>query len=136
MRHLDASFVIELLDENPEAVEYVTDHPGPYATSTLALFEVLIGEVSSAGPARVNETRSAIESTIGVIDLDAEIAAGVPELQKHLQNGGEPMSPRDLLIAATAKATGATLIAADRDFDNDGLRELMDVEYRPCSHSD
>lgn len=100
------------------------------------MFEVLIGEVYSSGPARIGETRSAIESTIDVIDLDAGIAAGGAELQKRLQHRGEPMSPRDLLIAATAKATGATIVAADCDFDNDGLRELMDVEYRPFDRSD
>ena len=37
------------------------------------------------------------------------------------------MSVRDLLIAATARSTGAELVVVDEDFETDTLEDVMDT---------
>jgi predicted nucleic acid-binding protein len=37
------------------------------------------------------------------------------------------MSPRDLLVAATARSIGDELVVSDADSDTDGLHELVAV---------
>ena len=37
------------------------------------------------------------------------------------------MSPRDLMIAATARSEGKELVVSDADFDTEGLRELLSI---------
>ena len=39
------------------------------------------------------------------------------DLGAHLRRGGRPIGQNDLWIAATALATGATLLTTDTDFD-------------------
>ena len=48
-------------------------------------------------------------------------------MQDQLMDDGERMAARDLLIAATARSTGAELIVADSDFETRLLTDLMDV---------
>jgi predicted nucleic acid-binding protein len=44
-----------------------------------------------------------------------------------LRANGKEMSVRDLLIAATARSTGAELVVADSDFQTDVLADYMTV---------
>jgi hypothetical protein len=48
-------------------------------------------------------------------------------MQSRSLESGSPLSPRDLMIAATARAEGKELAVSDTDFDTDGLRELLTV---------
>lgn len=43
------------------------------------------------------------------------------------------MSPRDLVIAATARSEAKELVVSDADFDIEGVRELLSVrKFGPC----
>jgi tRNA(fMet)-specific endonuclease VapC len=63
------------------------------------------------------------EETLLIVD----ISAGAPELlEAYVEidcfSKGRSMGKNDLWIAATAKATGSTLVTADKDFDHLGSR--------------
>jgi hypothetical protein len=48
-------------------------------------------------------------------------------MQNRLLDFGTPMSPRDLMIAATARSEGEELVVSDADFETGALRELLSV---------
>lgn len=54
-----------------------------------------------------------------IVDVNREpVLAAYAELSAHLKRAGTPMGQQnDLWIAATARATGATLLTTDKDFD-------------------
>jgi hypothetical protein len=61
------------------------------------------------------------------IDFSEEVAFEATRMQSRLLESGAPMSPRDLMIAATARSEGKELVVSDTDFETDGLRELLSV---------
>jgi len=61
------------------------------------------------------------------LELNDQIALEATRIQDQLMDDGERMAARDLLIAATARSTGAELIVADFDFETRLLTDLMDV---------
>jgi predicted nucleic acid-binding protein len=61
------------------------------------------------------------------LELNDQIALEATRIQDQLMDDGERMAARDLLIAATARSTGAELIVADSDFETRLLTDLMDV---------
>lgn len=48
-------------------------------------------------------------------------------IQEKLRANGEEIAVRDLLIAATARSTGAELVVTDSDFETDVLDSYMTV---------
>ncbi len=61
------------------------------------------------------------------LDLNENIALEAARIQDQLLDDGERMATRDLLIAATARSTGAELVVADDDFETRLLTDLMNV---------
>ncbi|WP_256948702.1 PIN domain-containing protein [Halorubrum ezzemoulense] len=103
---------------------FVEDRGQPYLTSALYVFEVLNGKVS-AGTTDVVAIR---QDFGGVQSLELnDHALEAARIQDQLMDDGERMAARDLLIAATARSTGAELIVADSDFETRLLTDLMDV---------
>ena len=50
-----------------------------------------------------------------------------PRIQNELRRDGDEMAVRDLLIAATARSTGAELVVTDADFETSYLQGFVDV---------
>ena len=48
-------------------------------------------------------------------------------IQSGLRSDGDEMAVRDLLIAATARSTGAELVVSDPDFETEHIEELLAV---------
>ena len=42
---------------------------------------------------------------------------------------GEPLAPRDALVAGAAKGLGERLVVSDADFDVPGVRDAVDVDF-------
>jgi predicted nucleic acid-binding protein len=61
------------------------------------------------------------------LELNERIAIQAAQLQDRLRSSGELMTPRDVLIAATARSTGDLLVVADADFEVDDLDEFVPV---------
>ena len=53
-----------------------------------------------------------------IVDVSREpVLEAYADLSAHLKRAGRPIGQNDLWIAATARATGATLLTIDTDFD-------------------
>ena len=48
-------------------------------------------------------------------------------IRNGLRSDGDEMAVRDLLIAATARSTGAELVVSDSDFETEHIEELLAV---------
>jgi predicted nucleic acid-binding protein len=123
---LDSSVIIDYLDGVEEVVEFVDEQP-VLATSSICIYEVLAGEVFSAGEPDLTEARENF-GRVAAVDFSEEVAYEAARMQSRLLESGTPMSPRDLMVAATARSEGKELVVSDTDFDTDGLRELLTVQ--------
>lgn len=53
-----------------------------------------------------------------IVDVNREpVLTAYADLSAHIKRAGTPMGQNDVWIAATARATGATLLTIDKDFD-------------------
>lgn len=125
MTFLDSSVIIDLLQGVPQVVEEVEKRGQPYLTSSLCVYEVIDGKLG-AGDTDVTEVRQQFGG-VQAIDLNEQIALEAARMQDALMNDGECMPVRDVLIAATARSTGAELLVSDPDFQTNPLSELMTV---------
>ena len=125
MTVLDSSVVIDYLDGVDDVVEFVDEQP-VLRTSSICVYEVLAGEVFSSGEPDLVGARADF-GRVTAIDFSEDVALEAARLQSRLVENGEPMSPRDLFVAATARSVGDELVVSDADFDTDGLRELVAV---------
>jgi predicted nucleic acid-binding protein len=127
MTFLDSSVIIHYLDGSDAIVEYVDDETSPpYFTSSLCVYEVLMGEVHAPGETDLHAQRERF-SWVQSLELNERIAIQAAQLQDRLRSSGELMTPRDVLIAATARSTGDLLVVADADFEVDDLDEFVPV---------
>jgi hypothetical protein len=122
---LDSSVIIDYLDGVKEVVEFVDEQP-VLVTSSICIYEVLAGEVFSAGETDLVGARANF-GRVTALDFSEETALEAARMQNRLLESGNPMSPRDLMIAATARSEGKELVVSDADFDTEGLRELLPV---------
>lgn len=125
MTFLDSSVIIDYLDGIEEIVEFVDEQP-VLVTSSICIYEVLAGEVFSAGETDLVGARENF-GRVTALDVSEEVAFEAARMQTRLLQTGSPMSPRDLMIAATARSEGKELVVSDADFDTEGLRELLSV---------
>lgn len=125
MTVLDSSVIIDYLDGVADVVEFVDEQP-VVVTSSICIYEVLAGEVFSAGEPDLIEARKHF-GRVAAVDVSEEVAFEAARMQRQLLDAGTPTSPRDLMVAATARSEGTELVVSDTDFDTDGLRELLTV---------
>lgn len=95
------------------------------AIAAITAAELLVG-VELADVAR-RDTRGAfvedILATIPVEEYDLDVARAHARLLAHVRRTGTPRGAHDLIIAATATATGRTVVTADAT----GFEQLPDV---------
>lgn len=125
MSFLDSSVIIDYLDGVGAVVEFVDDQ-SVLVTSSICVYEVLAGEVFTAGETDLVGARENF-GRVTALDFTEDVAFEAARMQDRLLESGNPLSPRDLMIAATARADGRELVVSDADFDTDGLRELLTV---------
>lgn len=114
MTFLDSSAIIDMLGGVGDTVECIESHGTPYLTSSICIFEVLEGVLGSG----TTDMMAARQQFGGVraIEFNEDIAIEAARLQNALLADGEPMAPRDLMIAATARTAGDHLVVNDADF--------------------
>jgi hypothetical protein len=122
---LDTSVIIDMLEDVAETVQAVEARGQPYLTSSLCVYEVIDGALGT-GKTDVVEVRQQFGG-VEALDLSEQIALEAGRLQDQLMADGERMATRDLLIAATARSTGAELVVADSDFETETLENVLDV---------
>ncbi|MFB6119375.1 type II toxin-antitoxin system VapC family toxin [Halosegnis sp.] len=125
MTCLDSSVIIDYLDGVEDIVEFVDAQP-TLVTSSICIYEVLAGEVFAAGETDLLSARENF-GRVTAVDFSEAVAFEAARLQNRLLEAGTPMSPRDLMIAATARSEGTELAVSDADFDTDGLQDHLSV---------
>lgn len=125
MTLLDSSVIIDYLDGVEAVVDFVDEQP-TLVTSSICIYEVLAGEVFSAGETDLIGARENF-GRVTARDFSEEVAFEAARMQNRLLKSGNPMSPRDLMVAATARTEGKELVVSDADFETEGLRELISI---------
>jgi predicted nucleic acid-binding protein len=125
----DSSVLVEYLSGTERAVEYVESNADRRAVAPpIVLYEIYQGEVFKSGSANFDAVDDAL-SWVTVPDQTRAMARAAGELQNDLHEGGQSLAARDAFIAGTATAFGDTLAVADSDFDVEGIREQVDVDF-------
>lgn len=83
--------------------------PGSVAISVIVAAELRYG-IQRRGSARLTEQLEAVLSAIDVISLEEPADWHYGAIRADLERSGQPIGPNDLLIAAHARALGATLV--------------------------
>ena len=124
MLFLDSSTIIEYNNDVTAVVEYADDN-GPLFTSAICVYEVVQGEMWAT-----NKSAHVVRQGFGGVqslELNEDIAMEAARIQNELRRDGDEMAVRDLLIATTARSTGAELVVADSDFETDILEDHLQV---------
>jgi len=113
---LDTNIVSELI-RNPQgraAKRIAKLGEDNICTSVIVAAELRYGCAKSGSPRLLK----AVEDLLGEIDvlpLEAPADAAYGEIRAELETAGKPIGGNDLLIAAHARAIGATIVSANTD---------------------
>jgi tRNA(fMet)-specific endonuclease VapC len=115
---LDTNAVIALLKDEPailrKRLRRAVSRGTAIAVSSIVLYELWYGVARSARRRENAERlRVFLSGGIEVSAFDEEDAKTAGELRATLEGAGTPIGPYDLLIAAQALRTGATLVTAN-----------------------
>jgi tRNA(fMet)-specific endonuclease VapC len=90
--------------------------------------ELLHGALRSSQPARELSKVEGFLRFIKVIDFDRAAARHYAEIKRHLESIGQLIGPNDLVIAATVRAHGSTLVTNNANEFN-RVPELLTVDW-------
>jgi tRNA(fMet)-specific endonuclease VapC len=107
---LDSSTVsYALRSEGRAAARLRAIGPAGLVLPTVVVFEVRYG-LLRMGRHRLHDAFAQMVEAMGTIDLDVEAAAHAAAIRVDLESRGTPIGLADLLIAATARRHGCTLV--------------------------
>ena len=109
---LDTNALIGLLRGTaPQLVDRLAaELPHDRATSVVVVAELLVGIHKSTPPGRGRAALDDLLADLVVLDFDRPSAHAYAEIRAHSERLGQRIGNNDLLIAATARANGATLV--------------------------
>ncbi|QPV62196.1 PIN domain-containing protein [Halosimplex litoreum] len=124
MLFLDTSAILSYKRAEASAVSYLEGNE-PWFTSSICVYEFVNGAMWRDGVS----AHVARQSIGGVrsVGLTETVAMEASRIQNELRSDGDEMAVRDLLIAATARSTGAELVVSDSDFETEHVEELLAV---------
>lgn len=119
---LDATFLLDYLDGESSAADYLGDHAEkPFFAPTLALFETYRGAARVAGAAGIERVVADLD-WVEPLPFEEAAAREAAKIESELLDAGQPINLGDVLIAGVCRLHGATLVTRDEDFDAiDGL---------------
>jgi len=125
--HLDTNTIVAFLRGRAAALARRLEKisPGSFHVSQIVRAELLVGCRKSQRP---EASLRIVESFLGqlqVVDFGAQAAEHYADIRAVLEKSGVPIGPNDLLIAAVARAAGATLVTAN-------IREFKRVPALRC----
>ncbi len=132
MLFLDTSTILAYKRGADEVVSYLEGNE-PWFTSSVCIYEFVTGAMwrDSISAHVARQSIGGVRS----VDLNETVALEAARMQNELRRDGDEMAVRDLLIAATARSTGAELVVADSDFETTYLQDLMTVTNLTASNS-
>ena len=115
---LDTNTVSQAVSKrSPHVLRHLRKWPlKDLCVSAIAFGEVQFGLADKPEATRLAETTADLFAEIDVLPWTEETARVYGQLRASMKRGGKSLSPLDMLIAAHALATGATLVTADRAF--------------------
>lgn len=98
-----------------KGVGRVRDHllgsdPAEVALPTVVLYELEYGAMRMGAADRRRQLVDALLSTVVILPFDVAAARSAAKIRADLETQGTPIGPIDVLIAATALASQATLV--------------------------
>ena len=130
---LDNNLLSDYLNGTEEADAFLTRHEQEeWAVSSIVLYEALMGAVYGHIEATPETVRAGVESSMAVLPTTAQTAVAGQTLQEDLLDRGAPVGQLDALVAASAREHGGRFATAEKQFWEDEVRSVLDVEpYEP-----
>jgi tRNA(fMet)-specific endonuclease VapC len=121
----DTTFLVDAERARGDLDE-VVDDGDDVAIAAVTIAELRVGALLSSRGRKAGRSAFVddVIATIPVLDYDVEVAEAHAELLLEVWEQGKPRGAHDLIIAATAKAFGRTVVSADRT----AFRDLPGVE--------
>ena len=115
---LDTDMCIYLINERDEALQDKLDmHASGVCISSITCAELCFGVAHSARVERNARELEAFCLDLDILPFDADAGHHYGEIRHALVRRGRPIGANDLLIAAHARSTGATLVTNnEREF--------------------
>ncbi len=121
----DTSFLLDYLDGEPAAAEYLQAHETtPFFAPSLALFEVYRGAARTGGRDQIERVAAALE-WIKPLPLTETAAQEAALIEAELLDSGTRINLGDTLIAGICRHNGARVVSRDSHFERiDGLETI------------
>ena len=115
---LDTNTVSYYMRQEGQVVARIQAHaPQHIALPSLVVYELNYG-LRRAGRRQALDALGKLVETVAVLDFDLEAADHAARIRVELEARGTPISSADLLIAATARRHGCTLVTHNtREFE-------------------
>lgn len=88
----------------------LAESPAAVAIPSVVLYELELGIALSSQPAKRRRQLDALLGAVAVLPFEQAAARSAAHIESSLRSTGTPIGPRDVLIAGTALAHGATLV--------------------------
>jgi len=116
---LDTNIIVDLLRGRDEKLkeQYLSRNPRDYSVSEMVRAELFFGAKVSSKPVENLQTVQKILSPLWLVPFAGEAIEHYADIRAFLEKEGQPIGPNDLVIAATARANGHTLVTRNtREF--------------------
>lgn len=128
---LDTTFLIDT-ERGTADLDELIDDDDDVAIAAITLAELTVG-VELASARRRSRRQSYVDeiaASIPILPYDQAVALQHASLLVAVRRAGRPRGAHDLIIAATAAATGRAVVTADRRA-FDGLPGVTAIDHRP-----
>lgn len=117
--------VLVTAERGAASLDELLEDDDDVAIAAVTAAELLVGvELADAGRRRAREAFvGEVLGTIPIEEYDLGVARAHARLLAHVRRAGRPRGAHDLIIAATAAATGRTVVTADTG----GFEQLPDI---------
>ena len=109
---LDTTFILDLLRNNPEAVQKASslkNSTEPLLTTTVTVFEIWQGSCDLKD-SRKKQKIETLLSAIGLLPLDVEAAKKAGIIHNECYKNGTPIDPEESMIAGIAKTHNQSIL--------------------------
>ncbi len=112
---LDTTFLIDAERSGDSLDDWIEDDDEP-AIAAITVAELRVGVLLAKGKTRTNRQAflEDVVRVVPIVDYDVGVAEAHAELLVHVRGTGTPRGAHDLVIAATARASGRMVVTADR----------------------
>lgn len=125
---LDTNVLSDYLNGTDPARAFLTVHDDhEWAVSSIVLYEALMGATYGYINAEPETVRQAVTGSMRVLDVTERTTVEAQRLQSELLDEGSPVDQLDALIAASAVEHDGTFATAEKTFNSDAVRSVLDV---------